>query len=465
LEQDIDKAERDRERAGFILSHSHTMGRFLHRRSSSTTQPPPPTRAPTLSTTPPTNTPSPLLSLPTEIYRQIATYLTPLSAASLSLSTRTALYALGTQHLALALAQTTTPFEKRAVLEHTLERAFPSSWFCAWCGGFHAWSASDGPLGDSPSSPSSSSSNANNDDSDPSATKCVAYNGTLHAPGYTLRYHHVRLALHRALYGAAHGIPLRAFDASHSATTSVFRTPVRAKTVHSARIVDGNFLLHATHTLLLPAWAARNRGVLDAVWAVLPRGLVGHRGDGGHGHDGLMAVLDNVLRRGWRYPFAQACGGCKSEYAVSCYEFAGGYVQLRIRTWRDLGRGESPFEGAWRAHCEGKGRGEGCVGEGGEIRRAFERGDVEAGVGVGAGEAERHDDDDEEEGANKGVYLALKRRRLNGIAREEIRRSRVVSWRTAAENDQVCRREEERRWEAARVAAEKAARFEAELTL
>ena len=432
------------------------MDRFLHRRSSSTTTNPHPPHTDT-TPTPHTPKPSPLLSLPTEIYHQIATHLTPLSAASLSLSTRTALYALGTQHLATALAQTTTAFEKRSVLEHTLERAFPSSWFCAWCGGFHAWRASDGPA----SAVESSSSSSHNTTDDPTATKCVAYNGTLHAgPRYTLRYHHVRLALHRAQYGAAHGLPLRAFDASHSAAVSVFRTPVRAKTVHTARIVDGSFLLHATHTLLLPAWAARNRGVLDAVWGVLPRGIVAHRG--GDGHDGLMAVLDNVLRRGWRYPFAQACRGCRSEYAVSCYEFSGGYVQLRIRTWRDLGRGESPFEGAWRAHCEGKGRGEGCVGEDGEIRRAFERGEVEAGTGAGEGESGAHGDDD---GVNKGVCLALKRRRLNGIAREEIRRSRVVSWRTPAENDDVCRREEERRWEAARVATENAARFEAELAL
>jgi hypothetical protein len=417
--------------------------RPLHRRTSSTTHHAQPTSSPTTTTTTATTTPtkpSPLLTLPTELYHQIASYLPAQSAACLSLTSRTALYALGTGHLARAVDESPNAFAKREVLEHTLERAFPSSWFCAWCTGFHAWSAADGP-------------SATGSEGDGDAAKCIAYNGAISFPGYVLRYHHVRLALHAAAHGAAHGIALRAFDASTTGTALVFRSPVRAKTVHAARIVDAALLLHTTHSLLLPAWIARHKGALDAVWAALPRALVAHRGcGGGGGHDGLMAVLDNVLRRGWRYPYAQACGGCRTEFAVSCYEFAGGYVQLRIRTWRDLGRGESPFEGAWRAHCEGRGSGERNSGVEGDIRKAFESAD-----GGGKDEEARRD------GGAKGVLLALKRRRLNGIARDEIRRSRVVSWRTTAENDDVCRREEERRCDEARVAAENAARLEAEL--
>jgi hypothetical protein len=417
--------------------------RPLHRRTSSTTHHAQPTTTTTTTTTPPAK-PSPLLTLPTELYHQIASYLPAQSAACLSLTSRTALYALGTGHLARAVDASPNAFTKREVLEHTLERAFPSSWFCAWCTGFHAWSAGDGP--------SSTSSGGDGSEGDTDAAKCIAYNGALSFPGYVLRYHHVRLALHAAAHGAAHGIALRAFDASTTGTALVFATPVRAKTVHAARIVDGALLLHTTHSLLLPAWIARHKGALDAVWAALPRALVAHRGCGGRGHDGLMAVLDNVLRRGWRYPYAQACGGCRTEFAVSCYEFAGGYVQLRIRTWRDLGRGESPFEGAWRAHCEGRGSGERNRGVEGDIRRAFEGADGGA-----------KDEESRRDGGAKGVLLALKRRRLNGIARDEIRRSRVVSWRTTAENDDVCRREEERRCDEARVAAENAARWEAEL--
>lgn len=73
-----------------------------------------------------------------------------------------------------------------------------------------------------------------------------------------------------------------------------------------------------------------------------------------YGHTGLMAALDNVVRRGWRVLGAQSCSDCATDWTVTALQIprsvAGDFVRLNVQTWRDLGMGKSPFDLHWRAH-------------------------------------------------------------------------------------------------------------------
>ena len=113
-----------------------------------------------------------------------------------------------------------------------------------------------------------------------------------------------------------------------------------------------------------------------------------------------MAALDNVVRRGWRVLGAQSCSGCETDWSVSAYavprSVAGECVRVNVQTWRDLGRGTSPFDTAWRAHGAWiAGTEEICVKEEvqrekGSVRDAFEDSswDLDRGVDAEGEQAE-----------------------------------------------------------------------------
>jgi hypothetical protein len=330
------------------------------------------------------------------------------------------------------------------MIEAIVERAFPGHWFCAWCDVFHAWSADTSPQ---------------NPQTIGKKRDCTDFNSYLHAgPEYILRFHHIRLALNHSLYGT--GIPLSAFSFTHASMAKVYRTPIPTNLSISAKIVSGHFLLHTTFAMILPAWSTTRKHILEQIWPALPHILAGHR-DSENGHTGLMAVLDNVVRRGYKYPLTQMCTTCTTDWTVNCHYFphaTGGQTRLVVQSWRDLGDGRNPFDTAWRAHgvCMHGATADVVRTSGsqaGDIRRAFEmEGEGMAGVKRAVSPARGR------------IYQAFMRKDV-GDAGMDVRRSRAARpnvWRTRSENDEVARREEEDRIELARQIAESLVRLDAE---
>ncbi|KAF1846727.1 uncharacterized protein K460DRAFT_286786 [Cucurbitaria berberidis CBS 394.84] len=317
---------------------------------------------------------APILSLPIELVQQITLYLDNASAASFCLSSRFICYAVGINHLSKYIDTSKSRFEKRRTIEAVVERAFPGHWFCAWCDKFHMWRARDGPRVTEKEK----------------RRDCAEFNSYLHdGNDYMLYYHHIRLAINRKLWGPEHGIPLEALSYTHSSMAKVFKTPVPTKLQCEARIVHGHFLLHSSWAVTLPAWSTSNKNLLRHIWPALPHILAGHR-DSENGHTGLMAAIDNVVRRGWKYAFTQMCSTCATDWTVTCHQFphvTGGQARLVIQTWRDLGGGRNPFETGWRAHgVPTQGHGYATTDvlrltqlQAGDIRRSFESVDGEDG--------------------------------------------------------------------------------------
>ncbi|KAH7088942.1 hypothetical protein FB567DRAFT_321311 [Paraphoma chrysanthemicola] len=412
---------------------------------------------------------APILTLPIELLQHIAAYLDTASAAPFSLSSRYIYYALGSTHLSTHINSTKSRFEKRATISALVERAFPDHWFCAWCDKFHAWN----PTTTSPTNPS-----------DGQGRDCTDFNSYLTTStskdtgAYILRYHHIRLALAHHTHGPAHGIPLSTFSHSTTSMPKLHRTPIPAHLTISAKIVHGRFILHATHALIIPAHLSTNRNILTYLSPLLPSILVAHRASE-HGHTNLLAALDNVLRRGWKYPDTQTCADCNTDWSIQVHFFghrSGGQVRLVLRAWRDLGNGGSPFEQMWRGHAcwmRGVDRASagharwGTLGDGGiaagEIRRAFECVDDGAGyVGMKQRSASP---------LRMRIYQSFMARRGRdggagdevGYGDGEIRRSRARprTWRTRSENEEAERRQEEERVEIARQVAEELVRMDA----
>ncbi|KAF2129292.1 hypothetical protein P153DRAFT_290658 [Dothidotthia symphoricarpi CBS 119687] len=377
----------------------------------------------------------PLLALPVELIQHITTYLDAPSSASLCLCTRYLSYALGTAPLTGHLEAAKTRFERRSIIEGVVERAFPGHWFCAWCDVFHAWDASTSP------------SNILEKHRD-----CAAFNSYLPAGErytYTLAYHHIRLALAHHALGPEYGIPLSALSYTQTSSPLLWRTPIPQTLSIEARISptpEPHILLRTTLTLSLPTRLLPHKSLLPTLWPLLPPILTSHRATP-NGHTGLMAALDNVLRRGWVYPATQLCSCCATDWSVHVHALPGGeWVRLVVRTWRDLGEGGSPFEGVWRAHGVGKSSG----GMGGEVVRL---------VGGRAGDVRRGFD-----GADEDGVVERRGRREGEVGVEETlwTRARPRSWRTRSENEDARRREVEYRAALARGAAERLVRLDAE---
>jgi hypothetical protein len=281
---------------------------------------------------------APFLDLPFEILQHIATYLDDASASRLSLSNRQLCYAVGTKRLSNYISSSPSRFDARDRLEETIERALPGLWHCAWCDKFHPWSALDTLTSMTQTF----------------QAPCAEYNSYLSdTTGYTLRYHHIRLAVAHQKHGPAHGLPLSAFSHTSSSSITLFRTPVQTSISHEAKLRDGKLLLHTNFSILLPSWAASHKNLIGHLWPLLPPVLTQHRASE-YGHTGLMAALDNVVRRGWRVLGAQSCSDCMTDWSVTAFQIprsvAGEFVRLNVKTWRDLGAGKSPFETQWRAH-------------------------------------------------------------------------------------------------------------------
>ncbi|KAG9194551.1 hypothetical protein G6011_04586 [Alternaria panax] len=396
---------------------------------------------------------APLLSLPLELIQQVSTYLDTSSAAAFCLSSRYIYYALGTEVLSRHVEGSKNRFEKRKTIEAVVERAFPGHWFCAWCDRFHAWSLEDGPM-----------SQQLGKDRD-----CADFNSYLDAGrGYRLRYHHVRLVINRASWGEEHGIPLSAFTYEKKEMARISRTPVPTKLSVSASIVQGRFLLHSSYAIILPAFTTRNRNLLKSLWPLLPHIVTGHR-DTPNGHTGLMAAVDNVIRRGWKYQFTQNCSTCATDWSVTTQDFphsTGGQVRLVVQSWRDLGKGRSPFETGWRAH------GVGSCAEGsntcpvrptslpaGTVRRAFEA----ACIDRVADEADIGDVAARNTSKSR-IYRSFMKRPMSEEDDIGVRRSsaRPRYWRTQEENEEVARKYEEDRRDVARNVAEELVRLDAQ---
>ncbi|KAI4645668.1 hypothetical protein J4E93_005245 [Alternaria ventricosa] len=399
---------------------------------------------------------APVLTLPLELIQQVNSYLDTASAAAFCLSGRYIYYALGTEVLSRHVKGSKNRFEKRKIIEAVVERAFPGHWFCGWCDKFHAWAAEDGPK---------------NQQYSRKRRDCADFNSYLDAgDGYKLRFHHVRLAINRASRGDEHGIPLSAFTYEKKDMARISRTPVPTKLTVSARIVNGRFLLHSSYAIVLPAFTTRNRNLLKTLWPLLPHIVTGHR-DTPNGHTGIMAAIDNVIRRGWKYQFTQNCSTCATDWSVTSQDFShatGGQVRLVVQSWRDLGTGRTPFETGWRAHgvgscAEGSGANTCLVRltsrPAGSVRRAFEAADVDEGkkevTHTGAVAAST--------APKSRIYRSFMRRNTSEEGPDEIRRSsaRPRYWRTREENEAVARKYAEDTRDVARDVAEELIRLDA----
>jgi hypothetical protein len=174
-----------------------------------------------------------------------------------------------------------------------------------------------------------------------------------------------------------------------------------------------------------------------------------------------MAAIDNVVRRGWKYPFTQSCASCRTDWTVSAHFFGhatGGQIRLVVQTWRDLGDGKSPFEQAWRAHGVPNSnlpRSSNIVKNAdmqpGDVRREFDL----CNSGEVGMKMERATSP-----ARARIYQAFMKKEGDG----EVRRSRARPnvWRTRSENEEVERRMEEERREVARQVAENLVRLDEE---
>jgi hypothetical protein len=384
---------------------------------------------------------APLLSLPIELVQHVSSYLDAESSASFCLSSRYVYYALGSGRLTQYIHASKSRFAKRRMIEAIVERAFPGHWFCAWCDIFHAWDASTSP---------------HNAQISGKKRDCTDFNSYLSAgPDYVLRFHHIRLALNHAMYGA--GIPLSTFNFTQASMAKVYRTPVPTNLSIAAKIVNGHFLLHTSFAIILPSWCTSRKHILDHIWPALPHILSGHR-DSDNGHTGLMAAIDNVVRRGYKYLVTQTCSTCPSDWTISAHLFphaTGGQVRLVVQTWRDLGDGRNPFDGKWRSHGV-------CMhGAVADLSRASDR---------QAGDIRRAYESENEALAKRAVSPVRERIYKTFMRREtgegEVRRSRAARrpnvWRTRSQNEELERREEEERIEVARQVAESLVRLDAE---
>jgi hypothetical protein len=396
---------------------------------------------------------APVLALPVELVQQVSIYLDDASSAAFCLSSRYIYYALGTDTLSTYVGASKNRFEKRRTIEAVVERAFPGHWFCAWCDKFHAWGLEDGP------------NNAGQEKE--KKRDCADFNSYLHAgPDYILRYHHIRLALNAHLWGPEHGLLLSTFEHTEKNMAKISRTPVPTNLKISAKIVEGHFLLHTSFAIILPSYLARSKLLLKHLWPTLPHILSGHR-DSENGHTGLMAAIDNVVRRGWKYPHTQNCSSCATDWSVTSHEFphvTGGQARLVVQSWRDLGTGRTPFESGWRAHgvCTGLPTSSGTQivklkgVQAGDIRRAFETvmdGEEDEVTAAARSTSRSH------------VFRSFIRKASGGDdAGDAIRRSsaRPRAWRTRSENEEVFRRYEEERLGAAASIAETMVRLDAE---
>jgi hypothetical protein len=173
-----------------------------------------------------------------------------------------------------------------------------------------------------------------------------------------------------------------------------------------------------------------------------------------------MAAVDNVVRRGWKYPFTQNCSTCSTDWSVHAHFFAhatGGQTRLVVQTWRDLGDGRNPFDTAWRAH------GVSMHAAASDVVRVtgLQAGDVKTAFETSVHEHAPPSAERAVSPTRMRIYQTFMRKESGG---SEVRRSRARpnTWRTSSENEEVARREEEERVDAARQVVESFVRWDVE---
>ncbi|KAF2494160.1 hypothetical protein BU16DRAFT_512506 [Lophium mytilinum] len=296
----------------------------------------------------PTNLPA-IHKLPVEIIQEIASYLSRHETASFCLSSRFTCYAVGTQALhTLLRAAYNSKFDRRANTM-ILERAFPSHWLCAWCDKFHRHDHAGGPQHFSRET----------------KRECAQFNSFLRCGrGFTLAYHHVRLAMNRHLCGPEYGIPLDEFTFLSKQTAKILRVDCQMETSTMARIVANQFLLHAACTVTIPLRLRPQPGIAIEITRAMPQVVVGHRSKE-HRHRDLVWVIQLFLSMMPPQEFFQSdvkyCGQCSTDYQVTCCYRGLPHSNLRtieivVEVWRNLGVGRSPFDSLWRAHGETQGQ-------------------------------------------------------------------------------------------------------------
>ena len=179
-----------------------------------------------------------------------------------------------------------------------------------------------------------------------------------------------------------------------------------------------------------------------------------------------MAAVDNVVRRGWKYPFTQMCSTCATDWsvdAVKCAYTTPPQLRLVVQTWRDLNSGRNPFETSWRAHGVPTYSNSNVATEmmrltqlqAGDIRRAFETPDKAAMAAALAASARTRSI------SRTRIYRSFMKRPAYEEQAEEVRRSsaRLRTWRAGSEDsedsgyDSSRRRDEHRLQLASRVTA------------
>ncbi|OCK80147.1 hypothetical protein K432DRAFT_382480, partial [Lepidopterella palustris CBS 459.81] len=335
-----------------------------------------------------------LLKLPVELIQEITSYLSRESAASFCLSSRYTCYAVGTSHLYALLRGANNKHERRANIV-ILERAFPTHWFCAWCDRFHEHQRLGGPT------------NPNQE----RKRECAEFNSFLCCGArreYVLRYHHVRLAINRHLWGEPYGIPVEAFTFDMVDAVSVFNQRRKMEVNVEARIVACQLLLKACCEIRIPEeWRYRQNTANELVEA-MPQIVVGHR-NGKTGHLDLIQTIRDTIRPvlgtfdGVKDAVRKSdlifCGQCSTDYEVTVrYQpkdyltkpsenhpnhntptpsvgtkhhpkakrnstgpvrssaaqphssGIGGTIGVVVEVWRNLGDGKTPFDTQWRGH-------------------------------------------------------------------------------------------------------------------
>ena len=188
---------------------------------------------------------------------------------------------------------------------------------------------------------------------------CAEYNSYLHDDhAYVLCYHHVRLAVNRALWGPEYGLDINIFRHEAYAQRLVGKTVIGTALQCEARVVGGHFILHAryrlSYTSELHPGRRRKKTVVDVLRPALPQVVVGHR-DSHRPHTGMRKYLVELIMYGKEDSGVHLCDTCATDYVVRPLRIdvlAGGERSIEIEVWRDLGNGRNPFDSSWRAHGE-----------------------------------------------------------------------------------------------------------------
>lgn len=312
--------------------------------------------------------PIPLHGLPIELIRSITNFLTPQDIASFCLTSRYIMHAVGIKHVCLFILGSDKKHEYRKNLD-ILERAFPSHWHCAWCEQFHQHARDAGPRRIEKEQ----------------KRECVESNGYLCdvKGNYYLCFHHVRQAVHRAIWNEEVGIGLEEMRFEREETFQLGKSMASMKVCIDPRIASGRMILKSSCTFQLDRREATKWNRLKKIMSLMPQIVAGcHQHSSDKWHACLKHMVEYTLKANHIYS-TERCSHCPTDFLVHSTPTSTSdpmQVPLAITTWRDLGDGRNPFDTAWRRHCAFKGTKKGARTyrskiERGGIRDLYENGD------------------------------------------------------------------------------------------